>query len=287
MSERIFVVVPCFNRKDVTLTCLEYLAAQTRGPDLVVVADGGSSDGTPEAVLAAHPNTVVLRAPEEYWWAGSMAQGIDHVLSLTPDDDDLLLMMNDDTVLPPDYIEVMARVCRREWAAVGAVVVDAERPSLVLSAGVNIDWPRYGFPVRKDPPPPGTLREVDVLPGRGSILPIAMIRAAGNVDYRHFPHYVADYDFFLRVAKAGFRLGVTGDTWIASHTKMTGIVASARPTGWKAAWQQAFSRRSMVNLGDHCRFVLRHAPGWALKLRLVTMIVRHRLKMMFDFRRDQ
>jgi glycosyltransferase involved in cell wall biosynthesis len=46
------VVIPVYNRKSILLETLPFVLAQTRSPDRLVIADDGSTDGTPDAAEA-------------------------------------------------------------------------------------------------------------------------------------------------------------------------------------------------------------------------------------------
>lgn len=257
----VYAVIPVFNRLAFTRTCIALLQGQSYSPLRIVVADGGSTDGTPEVVRREFPGVTVLTAPTEQWWAGSMAMGIAHVLEQSRDPGDLVLMMNNDTQVPPSYLETLVEAARIHGAAVGALVVDSRDPARVLDAGEYVDWAAYAFPVKTAIGAGETFcDDVDVLPGRGSLVPLHMIRAAGNVDARSFPHYLADYEFFYRLKRHGFHLGVCYETRVLAHIEETGIIPSSGVVGFRAIWREAFSRRSMSNIVDHWRFASRHAP---------------------------
>lgn len=268
----VFAVIPVFNRLRFTRACIERLKGQTHRPLRIVVSDGGSADGTVEAIRAEHPDVVVLTSPEELWWTGAMAAGIDFALRESTDADDCVLMMNNDTQVPPDYVATLLRAAREKGAAVGALIVDSRDPARVLDAGEYVDWATYAFPVRDHVDPGERLREdVDVLPGRGSLVPLRMIRAAGNVDAELLPHYLADYEFFTRLKRHGFALAVCYETRLLAHIEETGIVPGVRRGSFREIWNERFSRRSMSNVVDHWRFVSRHAPpgrGLPIHLRL-------------------
>lgn len=270
---KVFVVLPVFNRKETTLECLGQLSAQTRPPDMVVVSDGGSSDGTPAAIRAAYPSVVVLETADDLFWGGSIARAIDHVLSLSPSDDDVIVIMNDDVVMAQDVIDVVAQLCREERAAVGAIVVDRDAHERVLDGGVTLDWEAYRFCNTREWPKNARLRDdVDVLTGRTTAVLVEMVRRAGNVDGRAFPHYLGDYDFAQRIKKAGYRLGITSETWIATSSAPSGLGLGRQASGLVAAGRLAFSRRSRVNVRDHARFAFRHAPNWLVASRIVLSV---------------
>ena len=257
----VFAVIPVFNRLHFTLACIRFLKAQTYAPLRIIVADGGSTDGSAESIRAAFPDVVVLTAKEELWWAGSMAAGIDYALHESRSDTDLVLMMNNDTEIPADYVSTLVAASQHFDAAVGSLIVDSRDETHVLDAGEYVRWSPYSFPVKTVLGPAERFcDDVDVLPGRGSLVPLRMIRAAGNVDARRFPHYLADYEFFYRLKRQGFRLGVCYETTLRAHIEETGIVPSADVASVGEVLREAFSRRSMINIVDHWRFISLYAP---------------------------
>ena len=51
--------------------------------------------------------------------------------------------------------------------------------------------------------------EVDALAGRGMLVPVYAIRKAGTLHPRLLPHYLADYEFSIRMKKYGMKLLVS------------------------------------------------------------------------------
>jgi GT2 family glycosyltransferase len=257
----VYAVIPVFNRLRFTLECMDCLRQQTYHAVRVVVADGGSTDGSVDILRREHPDVVVLEEGRPLWWSGAMRLGIDWVLANSRHPDDMLLMMNNDTLISPPYVETLVRVSRETDAAVGALIVDSRDPTRILDAGEFIDWREYTFPVKTAiEPEEARCDRVDVLSGRGSLVPLRMIRVAGNVDDRRFPHYVADYEFFSRLRRHGFRLVVTYEARIAAHVEETGLAPVQGDNTPRQMWRLLFSRRSMCNVVDHWRFIGHCAP---------------------------
>jgi GT2 family glycosyltransferase len=259
MDPTVFVVIPVYNRLELTRACLGCLREQTYPALRIFVVDCGSTDGT-VGMLREHPDVVTLHG-EGLWWAGAMKLGIQRALAESRSDDDMVLMLNNDTMFDSKYVEVLVNESRHTGAAVGALIVDSRNPAIVLDAGEFIDWRTYSFPVKTTVAPGEVCCDrVDVLPGRGSLVPLRIIRAVGNVDAETFPHYIADYEFFARVRRYGFPLLVTYQTHIEAHIEQTGIKGGHGPFTLRQAWLILSSRRSMHNFQDHWRFIAVAGP---------------------------
>ena len=270
-----FAIIPVFNRLALTEACLKCLSAQTYPALRIIVVDGGSTDGTPVQIRHEYLHVEVLQDQKELWWGEAMQLGIEHCLRHSRRDDDMLLMMNNDTLIEPDYVATLVRVSQEQNAAVGGVIVDSSNPSHVLDAGEFIDWDTYSFPLKTVREPGETYIDgVDLLSGRGTLVPLAMVRAAGNVNGTRFPHYIADCEFFSRLKRKGFRLGVTWEAVIRSHVEVTGLSTHhAGPLTFAQAWQALFSRRSMDNVRNHWCFIADCAPV-PLRRRLQRQLIR-------------
>jgi GT2 family glycosyltransferase len=273
-SGTVFAIIPVFNRIALTEACINCLSAQTYPNLRIVVVDGGSTDGTPERIRRQFPHVELVEGQKELWWGEAMQLGIEHSLVHSRRDDDMLLMMNNDTLIDPDYVATLVRVSQERHAAVVGVIVDSADPSKVLDAGEFIDWSTYSFPVKTVREPEDTFVDgVDLLPGRGTLVPLAMVRAAGNVNGARFPHYIADCEFFSRLKRNGFQIGVTWEAVIRSHVEVTGLsTQDAEPLTFLQAWKALFSKRSMDNVPNHWRFIEDCAPAalrGPLKRRLI------------------
>lgn len=257
----VYVVIPVFNRLEFTRACLSCLFKQTYPSLVLLVVDGGSTDGTPDAVRREFPGVIVLQDAKELWWAGAMRAGISYALEKSRNQSDMVLMMNNDTLIQPRYVSTLVRVSLEQQAAVGGLIVDMDDPARIVDGGEFIDWHTYTFRVKTMIGPGENYVEgVDVLSGRGTVVPIAMIRQAGNVDAATFPHYIADYEFFCRLRAGGFKLGVTYEDRVMARVQETGMMARGRRLRFREAWSLLFSNRSMDNIRDHWRFINRCAP---------------------------
>lgn len=275
----VFVVIPVFNRLRFTRDCLRCLREQTYPRLVLIVVDGGSTDGTIEAVKREFADVVLLQGEKELWWAGAMRAGIEYAVTNRLSDEDMVLMMNNDTAIGPPYVDTLVRVSRERNAAVGGLIVDSRDPSRIVDAGESIDWEQYMFPV-KTVVNPGEIfcDQIDLLSGRGTLVPMAMIRQAGNVNADVFPHYIADCEFFCRLRRHGFRLGVSYEAVVKANVVETGLFLNSSRLKIREAWELLFSERSIENLRNHWRFIHHCAPAqWRTRAKI--LLIMRRLRM--------
>ena len=207
----VFVVIPVFNRIDATLHCLGDLREQTFPKVRIVVIDGGSTDDT-VTQLSPMRDVHLISDVGEQWWTGATWFGIEHTLQ-HGGDDDYVMLLNNDTRFGPEMVEVLVGESLRFDAAV-APIARAENGS-VVNSGTWIDWSTYEITQRMvEPDEIEATWPVDVLEGRGSLVPLHAIRTAGNVDHERLPHYAGDYEFTLRLARHGCPLMMTNCTSI-------------------------------------------------------------------------
>ncbi len=274
-APRVHVVIPTYNRLASLERCLGCLERQAGANLRIIVVDGGSAADVVDRLRPLCEAHTLLLTRKPRYWGGAMQAGIAHVLAEEAPDRDFILMVNDDVMVADDFVATLVQDATAYGAALSAICVDKAAPSKVIDAGVKLDWHHYSF-YRLPTPDVGSAPslDVDVLAARGTIVPIGAIRKAGNVDARGFPHYVADYDFSMRLHRvAGIPLGVCRRAVLRVDMTSTGM---ATPRNHRASAlrrvQDLISRRSKNNLADHTRFILRHAPPH-LRWRLVRKVM--------------
>ena len=262
----IYAVIPVKNRLSFTRRCLGDLAGTVGGEVTTIVVDDGSTDGTGEVLAREFPWVVVLRGGGDLWWTGAMNLGVAWVLERA-NDRDYVLALNNDTRFDASYLESLVETAEAAAPAlVGSLAVD-ETSGVVVEGGVRINWLTAkrlaiaeGMAVTDldswRPPPVS----VDVLPGRGTLIPLSAFREVGLFDASNLPHYGADYEFSRRAARAGFRLLVSYDAMLGVQPTQTGLHASR---GLWAFFAGFVARRSANELGHRWRFAKLACPRWA------------------------
>jgi len=123
-AEKVVVVVVAFNRRDLLLECLAALAGQTRRPDEVLVLDNASTDGTAEAVRAAHPEVNLVVLDRNTGGAGGFTAGLAEAVG--PLGADLVWLMDDDGLPALDCLATL--LAREDLDFWGPAVLAAQDP---------------------------------------------------------------------------------------------------------------------------------------------------------------
>jgi GT2 family glycosyltransferase len=257
----IHILIPFFNRKQLTMECLESFSKQIYSDYSITVVDDGSTDGSSEAIRSRFPNVEVIETKGGLWWAKSLNVGLERILPRTKDGD-FVLIINQDTEVKPDYLEkILEASTRNHRALVGSVLRNFYDQKL-FEKPTRVDWSTYSFlKSGYSPEESGPYENADFLTTRGVIMPVEVFKKIGLYT-RLLPHHVADLNFSMKAKRAGFNL-------ILSHEA---IVYDKETKGkdWPF-WTKVLSRRSASNLGTSIMLPLLNAPG-LLKLKCVVII---------------
>jgi GT2 family glycosyltransferase len=216
----IAAVVLTWNGREDTLACLAALERVPDRPDLVVVVDNDSSDGTAEAVAERFPAVEVVAAGANLGFAGGNNLGIERALERGADH---VLILNNDAEVEPGAIAALAAEAGRrpDAGSVGAKILFAEPPDLVWFAGADYD-PRRGYNGRQrgyrepDGPRFAGVQETDRACGAAMLVPRRVLEEVGGFDDALFL-YSEDVEWSLRAAGAGYRHYVVGDSVVRHH----------------------------------------------------------------------
>lgn len=202
-KEPVFIIIPVHNRKETTLTCLEYLKLCG---DLqryhVVIVDDGSTDGTKEAINSSYPEVIVLPGNGDLWWTGAMAQGMQYAYEQGAE---YFFWLNDDCVPESDALSQLVAFMRSHPDTIAA-------PTCYSSTANTLYREHNAFKGRQSlAANSGEIVYADGLSGWCVGIPASVFRTIGPPDIHKFPHYSGDDTYILRATRAGFKACVIGD----------------------------------------------------------------------------
>lgn len=238
----IAVIASCFNRRELTLGGLRALQQAMGNLDYrVYLVDDGCTDGTGDAVRAAHPEVTLIAGDGSLYWNGGMRVAWKRAIEDNPS---YFLWWNDDLEMAPGALQ---RLFSRQKE------LEAQHGPKVISIGEVIDPETgkvtYGGYVRA--PGLSALRFQRVpdhktacvtMNGNCVLIPARAVRDIGILNER-FRHGTGDIDYGLRASKAGYA-----------------IFQSDFPVGVTAYNHQFEANMSRLTLSNW-RFILRHPKG--------------------------
>jgi N-acetylglucosaminyl-diphospho-decaprenol L-rhamnosyltransferase len=211
VTRSIDVVVPTYNRWDLTESCLDHLRRQT-APHSVIVADNASTDGTPAHVRAAFPEAQVVELEENRGFSVACNAGAraGHA--------EVLVLLNNDVECRPDFLErLTVRLDDGLTGSVAALLLTGESGT-IESFGVAVDRTLAGYPRLRGAPSAAAQRGGPVLAGPSGAA-AAFRRDAwddvGGLDEAVFA-YGEDVDLALRLRGAGW-LAAAAPEAVAIH----------------------------------------------------------------------
>jgi GT2 family glycosyltransferase len=195
----IAVLITCHNRKEKTILCLQSLFNQIGLCEEfileVFLVDDASTDGSSEAIRLQFPQVNIIQGSGNLYWNRGM-----HLAWKTANktkDFDYYLWLNDDTFLINNAIFDLlksAELTYNKSVICGSTISNiTEKISYggLSTKGLLIN-------------PNGELQEVVTFNGNVVLIPDFVFSIVGNLDII-FPHAIGDFDYGLRVRKAGLK----------------------------------------------------------------------------------
>lgn len=209
------IIIPIFNRLDLTRVCLDTLEQTTRRLRCeVILVDDGSSDGTREFLrgIEGPARRVIFNDRSRGYAANNNAAAR---LARAP----ILCLLNNDTALLPGWLEEMLRVLARARAA-GCVGNIQREPLSGLIDHVGIAFNAAGNPVHagKDTPSPPGARYTRwaAVTAACCVVRRDLYERLGGLD-ESFSNGFEDVDFCLRAAEKGAAHYVANRSVIYHH----------------------------------------------------------------------
>lgn len=201
------VLMACYNRKTQTMACLSSLFAQQL-PDIslqVWLLDDASTDGTADAVSQQFPQVRVLKGSGNMYWTKGMRYCWEQALN---EPADFYLWLNDDVILQNDAVARLVLCYQQEYlAGVGAVIgtLQDKMTSNWSYGGRKISNSLFPLSIGRVIAPEKHVQECDYVNGNFCLIPAAAVAKIGIFSHQ-FTHKMGDFDYSVRLKRAGFRL---------------------------------------------------------------------------------
>lgn len=105
---RVAVAIVNYNGGEYIINCLHALAKQTQAPDIVVVVDNASTDGSLQQVREDFPDVELIELEENIGFAGGNNRAFEKI-----DGCEWVALINPDTVPQPDWFEALLAATER------------------------------------------------------------------------------------------------------------------------------------------------------------------------------
>lgn len=237
------LIIPCYNRKEVTLSCLRHLH------DLglfsrfgVMLVDDASTDGTADAVSQEFPTVEIIHGTGDLYWTGAIELGMRLAFSRGASS---IVWLNDDTVVAVGAVEAV--VARAE--EIGGVVSGQGR-IVDQSDGTTSYFPLYyrGASNLRTVAVDFGREEIAVDSCRGNLVAISksVVDLIGFPDGSKIPHVAGDTDYSLRASKAAIPVRVLTGAFV-SETCVIPAIDQSWLLGTRSAaalWKSVFQKRN-------------------------------------------
>jgi N-acetylglucosaminyl-diphospho-decaprenol L-rhamnosyltransferase len=265
------IVVPTHNTRELTLRCLDSLAAAPAPGMEVVLVDDASADGTTAAAEEGHPGTIVLRNETALGFTRSANLGLARACG------EILLLLNSDTEVEPGGLQRLVEFFALEpkLGIAGALLhypdgspqwSGGREPSLAwffaLASGLPKLLEQLPFYRRAKPLDPDRPLAVDWVTGAAMAFRREVWEAVGPLD-EGFRFYAQDLDFCLRAKRVGWRTEIRPELRVLHHHGATiGRTAGARG-----------HQHPELLWSDLLRWARKHrGPSWAARAQIALRV---------------
>jgi len=212
----IYILLPVFNRREITKRFIACLNTQTYTNYHLVLIDDGSTDGTAEMAKNYVHELTIIHGNGNWWWAGSLQQGYKWVRSQKLNNDDIILLINNDTTFQNDFLKIGLNILNQHSNTLLLAQEYSLQDNRLIDAGVHIDWKQLSFKQAKTP------EEINCLSTRGLFMKAMDFLKLGGFYPKLLPHYLSDYEFTYRAHRKGMCLRTDPSLQLLGDEKATG-----------------------------------------------------------------
>lgn len=267
MNERVYILLPVHNRREITQKFMNCLKIQTYQDFHLVLIDDGSTDGT-EAMAqeSIQPEKLtVIKGKGNWWWAGSLQQGINWLKREIPKPSDIILIINDDVTFKKDFIENGVNEMRKTPKTLLLARSFDESTGEIIETGVHADLKQMAFRLANSPD------EINCLSTRGLFLFYSDLKNIGGFHPFLLPHYWSDLEFTMRAYKKDYFLATSPNVVLTMDVTKTGWhdINRMHFSSFQESLTAYFSKKSVPNPIYRSVFILLACP---MRYKLVNLM---------------
>ncbi|MDB4409378.1 glycosyltransferase [Gammaproteobacteria bacterium] len=255
MNGEFYILLPVYNRKEVTRRFVQCLKSQSYTKYHLVLIDDGSTDGTAEMVREYIPSVIVLRGKGDWWWAGGLQKGIDWLREREVDDSAIILFANDDVTFGPDYLEMAGLVMNERSGLLLLSKFSCDGGTVVAESGIVADFRRLTFKTAS------AEKDVNCLSTRGLFVRFGDLNCIGDFYPFLLPHYLSDYEYTIRAVRKGMRCETSDLVFLCPNPDTTGYHHNFKERNFFSFLKKYFSIKSAGNPVYWSVFVILSAPA--------------------------
>lgn len=223
-KEPIFIIIPVYNRKNITLKCIGILK---ENGDLdkyhVIVVDDGSTDGTSEALNSLYPDIIILRGNGNLWWTGSIRMGMEYAYKHNAN---FIILLNDDCYPQRNTIyKLLIKAKLNCFSIIGVQCLDPDtyKPNYggIITKNNRIEFTNEFENLSSE-------IECDGLNGNLLCIPSNVIDVIGYPDSVNFPHHFGDFIYTNLAKKNNYKLILCKDISALCSYESKGIESFKR-----------------------------------------------------------
>ena len=203
----VYIILVNWNAGAYILDCLNLLQNLSYSNYKVVVIDNASSDGSVDAIVAAHPNLAFIRLSNNLGFTGANNVGFRHALAQGAW---FVYLLNTDTKVDPNFLSEAIETASSSptIGVVGSKVLHSAQPTILQFMGgrVNLRTGYNGRPVgynKQDYGQYDHVRNVAWVTGCAMLISRLCLEATSGFDDAFFA-FQEDVDLCLRARAMGF-----------------------------------------------------------------------------------
>ena len=236
------------------MTCLEALNNQTYKRFKSIIIDDGSSDNTSFMIKKTFPKVIILKGNGNLWWSGATNLGVRYAIKSGAKN---ILTLNNDLTFDNNYLSnIMSN--SKSNSLIGSVLISSERGEIIDGGSYlniytakkhDLNKGKKNKTINKN-----ELVKVNVLPGRGLLIPSKVFNEIGYFEEKKLPQYGADYEFTIRARKFGYKLYCNYNSVVISQEKSFNIKSRYIGLSWSKLIISFFDMRTSNHIKSRFNF---------------------------------